>query len=200
VRLLPQVQRRSLANNIDGAVLIEFAIVAPVFLLMVIGMLDLGQMAYAKSVLEGAVQKAARDSALETASTLQADNTVKAIVGPVLPGAEFVTSRQSYFDFIDIDRPERWNDANNNGTCDNNESYVDENSNGSWNEDIGLNGNGGASDVIVYTVNVNYTPVFKIPFMPEKWDERTLTASVVRKNQPFAQQQAYGSTAGICSS
>jgi hypothetical protein len=197
--MLPHLRRPSLANNIDGAVLIEFAIVAPVFLLMVIGMLDLGQMAYAKSVLEGAVQKAARDSALETSSTLQADNAVKGIVGPVLPGAVFTTTRESYFDFIDIDRAERWNDANNNGTCDNNESYVDENSNGSWNEDIGLDGNGGASDVIVYTVNVNYTPVFKIPFMPDKWGERTLSAAVVRKNQPFAQQQAYGSTAGICS-
>jgi hypothetical protein len=198
--MLPHLRHPALANSIDGAVLIEFAIVAPVFLLMVIGMLDLGQMAYAKSVLEGAVQKAARDSALETSSTLQADNAVKAIVGPVLPGAVFTTTRESYFDFIDIDRPERWNDANNNGTCDNNESYVDENSNGSWNEDIGVDGNGGASDVIVYTVNVDYTPVFKIPFMPDRWGERTLSASVVRKNQPFALQQAYGSTAGICSS
>lgn len=186
-------------GDIGGVAVIEFALVAPVFLILVMGTFDLGQMAYAKSVLEGAVQKAARDSALETASTLQADNLVKKIVSPVVPGAQIETSRTSYFDFVDIGRPERWNDANNNGSCDNNETYVDENSNGQWDRDIGVSGNGGASDVIIYTVTVTYTPVFKIPFMPDKWHDRTLTATAVRKNQPFAQQQAQGSTSGICS-
>ena len=103
------------------------------------------------------------------------------------------------FDFVDIGRPERWNDGNNNGQCDNNETYVDENSNGDWDKDIGVTGNGGASDVIIYTVVVKYTPVFRIPFMPAKWYERTLTSTAVRKNQPFAQQTALGSNSGICS-
>lgn len=178
--------------------MLEFALVAPVFLMLVLGTLDLGQMIYGNSVLNGAVEKAARDSALETTSTLQADNTVRSIVGPILPGAQITTSRTSYLDFLDIGRPERWNDGNNNGTCDNNESYVDENGDGLWNADIGVQGNGGASDVIIYTVNVSYTPVFKIPFMPEMWNQRTLTSSAVRKNQPYALQEAYGATAGIC--
>ena len=51
-----------LAQDATGAVLIEFALVAPVFLMLIMGTFDLGQMAYGKSVLEGAVQKAARDS------------------------------------------------------------------------------------------------------------------------------------------
>lgn len=189
-----------LAHASDGAALIEFAIIAPVFMMLVIGSLDIGQMAYGRAVLAGAVQKAARDSSLETASTEQADNLMKEIVTPVLPGAEITTTRTSYYDFIDIGRPERWNDGNNNGDCDNNESFVDENSDGIWNEDIGVDGNGGASDVILYTATVRYTPVFKIPFMPEKWSERTLTASAVRKNQPFALQQALGTNSGICTS
>ena len=188
-----------LAQDATGAVLIEFALVAPVFLMLIMGTFDLGQMAYGKSVLEGAVQKAARDSALETSSTLVADNTVKNIIGPILPGAQLTTTRTSYFDFVDIGRPERWNDGNNNGQCDNNETYVDENSNGDWDKDIGVTGNGGASDVIIYTVVVKYTPVFRIPFMPAKWYERTLTSTAVRKNQPFAQQTALGSNSGICS-
>lgn len=189
-----------LAYASDGAALIEFAIIAPVFMMLVIGSLDIGQMAYGRAVLAGAVQKAARDSSLETASTEQADNLMKEIVTPVLPGAEITTTRTSYYDFIDIGRPERWNDGNNNGDCDNNESFVDENNDGIWNEDIGVDGNGGASDVILYTATVRYTPVFKIPFMPEKWSERTLTASAVRKNQPFALQQALGTNSGICTS
>lgn len=195
-RMLPKARLRS--DN-RGAVFIEFALIAPVFLMLVIGTFDIGQMAYAKSVLEGAVQKAARDSSLETASTLQADNMVKSMVQPVLPGVQITTTRTSYFDFVDVGRPERWNDANNNGTCDNNESYVDENSNGNWDRDIGVTGNGGASDVIIYTVQATYTPVFRIPFMPSQWSQRTLTSTAVRKNQPFAQQDSYGSDSGICS-
>jgi TadE-like protein len=192
-------RRAGLVSDSSGAVIIEFAIVAPVFMLLIIGCLDLGQMAYAKSVLEGAVQKAARDSSLETASTLQADNMVKNMIGPVLPGSTITTTRTSYYDFVDVGRPERWNDANNNGTCDHNESFVDENSNGDWDEDIGVSGNGGASDVIVYTVNAKYNPVFRIPFMPATWAERTLSATAVRKNQPFSLQAAMGSNSGICS-
>ena len=191
-------QLRSLRRDQQGAAILEFALIAPVFLMLVIGTLDLGQMAYGTAVLNGAVQKAARDSALETSSTIQADNLVKNIVSPVLPGVVVATARKSYFDFVDVGRPEKWNDANNNGTCDNNESYVDENDNGSWNNDIGESGNGGASDVIIYTVTAKYKPIFKVPFIPTSWNERTLTAKAVRKNQPYASQQVYSAKSGIC--
>jgi hypothetical protein len=116
----------------------------------------------------------------------------------VFPNATYASQRTSYYDFADIGRPERWNDANNNGTCDNNEGYVDENDNGDWDEDIGLDGNGGANDVVVYSVTASYEPVFKVPFLPEKWNMRSVTGSAVKKNQPFADQREYGSAAGVC--
>ncbi|MFN3516859.1 MAG: TadE/TadG family type IV pilus assembly protein, partial [Novosphingobium sp.] len=50
-----------------GVSAVEFTLVAPVFLSLVIGIFDLGQMAYGISVTNGAVEKAARDSALESA-------------------------------------------------------------------------------------------------------------------------------------
>lgn len=176
----------------------EFALIAPVFLTLLIGILDVGQMGYGNAVLNGAVQKAARDSALETSNTDSADAMVKQIVDPVFPNATYTSQRTSYYDFSDIGRPERWNDANNNGTCDNNEGYVDENGNGDWDEDIGLDGNGGANDVVVYSVTASYEPVFKVPFLPEKWNMRSVTGSAVKKNQPFADQREYGSAAGVC--
>lgn len=182
-----------------GVTAVEFALIAPVFLILVIETFDLGQMAYGTAVLNGAVQKAARDSSLETASTLTADNTVKKIVQPVIPNGTITTTRSSYFDFTDVGRPEKWNDGNNNGNCDNNESYIDENEDGNWDRDIGEAGNGGASDVVIYTVNVQYTPIFKIPFFPQSWNTRNLSATAVRKNQPFAAQDKYGTSSGICS-
>lgn len=189
---------RRLAGDSKAVTALEFGLVAPVFLTFLIGIFDLGQMAYGNSVLQGAVQQAARSSALETADTAAADAMVSNIILPVLPAATLSTSRTSYFDFADIARAERFNDGNNNSVCDNGESYVDENENGEWDPDIGLTGNGGASDVVVYTVTASYDPVFKVPFLPEQWNTRTLTASAIKKNQPFGSQNAYGSVSGTC--
>jgi hypothetical protein len=86
----------------------------------------------------------------------------------------------------------------NNGICDEGEPYVDENSSGAWDEDVARSGNGGAGDVVMYTVTATYSPVFKIPFMPSAWSDRTLTATAIKKNQPFAEQTGYATTAGTC--
>jgi Flp pilus assembly pilin Flp len=191
--------KRRLIRNREGATIVEFAIVLPLFLTFLIGMLDIGQMVYGKSVLTGAVHRAARASATETRNTAQADATVLSTIRPVLPGVTMESSRTSYFDFSDVGRKEKWNDANGNGACDNNEIYTDENRNGQWDEDVGRkNDSGSANDVIVYRVTARFEPVFKVPFLPERWSERTLSATAVVKNQPFGNQTDYGSTAGSC--
>jgi hypothetical protein len=182
----------------DGTAVTEFGLIAPVFLLLLFGIFDLAHMAYARAVFSGAVERAARDSALETADTSAADLAVKNAISPVLPGVRVTTTRQSYFDFNDIGRPEQYDDENGNDTCDNNEAYVDENRNGRWDRDIGVAGNGGAGDVIVYTATATYQPLFRVPFMPSAWETRSMTATAVKKNQPFGDQQDYGTTAGTC--
>jgi hypothetical protein len=167
---------------------------------MVIGMFDVGQSAYAQAILNGAVEEAARTSSLETGDTSVADAKVLKMVGHVAPGATISSERKSYYDFNDIDRAEKWNDAVPNGACDFGETYIDENGNGQWDEDIGVAGNGGASDVVIYTVTLSYKPLFPIPFYDGANATRSLTAVSIKKNQPFADQIGYdGSAAGICS-
>lgn len=189
---------RRLCADTAGVTIVEFAIIAPVFLLMLVGMLDVGQMIYGKAILNGAVESAARSSSLETADTSEADAMVLDRVGTVLPGVTIASTRSSYYDFADIERAEQWNDADGNGACNDGEAFTDENGNGGWDEDIGLEGNGGANDVVIYTVAASYDPVFKVPFMPEQWAARTIEASALRKNQPYANQSGYSSTAGTC--
>lgn len=181
-----------------GISAVEFGVIAPVFLTMLLGTLDIGHMVYAQSVLNGAVQHAARASSLETGDTTAADAEVLAQIEPVLPDVSISSSRTSYYDFDDIERAEAWNDADGDGSCDNGETYTDENGNGAWDSDIGVAGNGGANDVVVYTVTATYEPVFRVPFLPDSWAERTLTSRTVRKNQPFADQESYGGEAGSC--
>jgi Flp pilus assembly protein TadG len=188
---------RELRSDCAGTVLLEFAFTAPLWIALVLGTLDLGQMAYAKSVLEGVTQDAARDASLEGGDTTEADAMVQSQVRRIAPGATVTMSRVSYFDFSDIGRPERMTDSNGNGVCDNNEPYVDENGNGQWDADVGDSGNGGADDVVMYSVTVRYNRLFRMPIMPGQ-STRTITASAVRKNQPFASQAAYSATAGTC--
>jgi hypothetical protein len=158
------------------------------------------------------VERAARDASLETANTEAADQMVEDSIRPVLPDVVLTTERKSYYDFADIKRPEQWTDNKgkdalgdliqyaglNNGRCDYGEPYIDENRSGSWDPDIGVGGNGGAGDVVMYTVTATYFPLFKIPFMPEAWNTRSMTATAIKKNQPFATQTEYSSQAGTC--
>ena len=59
------MRRRRLARDRSGAALVEFAFVAPVMILLMMGLGDMLYQLYAKSLLNGAVQKAARDSAIQ---------------------------------------------------------------------------------------------------------------------------------------
>lgn len=187
----------ALIGDTRGAALLEFALVLPVFAMMLLGLFDFGQTIYVRSVLHGAVEDAARSSSLETADTTAADAMVRKVVTPIAPGATINSSRLSYVGFGDVGRAERWNDANDNAICDDGENYTDENGDGQWNSEIGVSGNGGASDVVVYTVDVTFNRLFKIPLLPGS-DQRTVTARAVRKNEPFADQPGYGSRAGTC--
>lgn len=182
----------------EGASAVEFALVAPVMLMLMMLIFNLGQLVYGKVLLNGAVEQAARASALETANTSAADTLVRTIVGRVLTNATITGTRISYFDFADIGRPERWNDVNNDGNCSGGESYVDENRSGGWERDVGTTGNGGAGDVVIYTVTAAYDPLFRVPFAPGSWRRTTLRAVAVRKNQPYASQTGYGAAAGTC--
>jgi hypothetical protein len=194
MRALPRLAKAS-----EGVAALQFALVAPVMLMLMMQMFNLGQLVYGKVLLTGAVEEAARSSALETANTAAADAMVSTMVRRVLVNATITGTRTKYSDFSDIGRPERWNDANNDGNCSGGESYVDENRSGSWERDVGTSGNGGAGDVVIYTVTAAYDPLFTVPFAPGSWRRTTLRAVAVRKNQPYATQAGYGSTAGTCS-
>jgi hypothetical protein len=170
-----------------------------VFIGLLLGIYDLGHRAYLSAVLHGAVQQVARGDALETADTAKADAYVENLVKSVVPGAVVTPKRVSYYDFADIRRPEPWDDNNRNGVCDNSEGYTDQNRNGQWDADVGTQDNGGGNDVVLYTVTVTYTPIFVNPFASATSNARTISASAVKRNQPYALQESYGSVAATCS-
>ncbi|WP_339690133.1 TadE family protein [uncultured Parasphingorhabdus sp.] len=188
---------RSLKRDDAGAALVEFAFVAPVLILLIMGILDVGHRIYATSILQGSVQKAARDASLDDgASNAGAiDARVKNLMLPVLqpePISTFDFTRRNYSNFTDVSQPEDFTDTNNDGDCNNGEPYDDLNGNDSWDADRGATGQGNAKDAVLYTVRVTYPRLFPMAGLIGLPQEESIEASTVVRNQPFGEQSARG--------
>lgn len=186
-----------------GATLVEFALVAPVMLLLMMGLGDLLYQEYAQSILTGAVQKAARDSGIEggAANTATIDGTVIGLIGAVIKNpanncaanptsAAWCSVRKSYDSFSAV-APEPFVDTNGNGVRDAGECFTDENGNGAWDQDPGLNGQGGASAVTLYKMTITYPRIFPVAKMFGWPSTNTISATSLLKNQPYATQTTY---------
>ena len=181
---------RKIRRDERGVTAIEFAMVAPVMVLMLMGLLDVGHQIFVQAVLEGEMQKAARDSALESGVTNNAtiDTRVKTAVLKVAQGATFVITRKSYSSYNDVGDPENYTDSNNNHVHDVGECFEDVNGNGQWDADLGKNGQGGADDVVLYTMRVTYPELFPISSMVGGSADQVIQATSILRNQPYNNQ------------
>ena len=149
----------------------------------------------------GATQAAARASTLADYSEDQSalDSMVRGRITEIAKAATVTISRRSYEDFSAIGKPEDFKDSNGNGAYDAGECFSDVNGDRSWNADRRRNGNGGAGDVVVYTVKATFpdlTPVRVLMGQPDT--SRSVSARTVLRNQPFAVEN--DPTALVCPS
>lgn len=186
----------SLAGDDTGATIIEFAIVAPVFLLMLMAVFDLGFLIYSKAVLQGAVEHGARSASLENTEWSTIEDRVNEQVRAVIPVRDSSTDISFEFDplyyenYNDIQLPEDFTDTNNNDIWDSNECFVDRNGNGNYDVDVGLTGRGGAQDVVSIRAEVTYKRIFPLWMMLNQSQDYTITAATFLRNQPFSAQAA----------
>lgn len=175
-----------------GVTALEFAIVAPVLLAMLMFLFDTGYYLYANAVLAGEVNAAGRASTLETATDEQRDtldtyvgNAVKRLV----PNGEVTFERTAYKSYGRAQsKAEAFIDANDNGVCDNGESFDDANRNGERDLDSGVSGGGGAKDVTVYTATLHYDRIFPVNGFLGGGKEVTMSSTTLLRNQPFDKQ------------
>lgn len=179
---------RRLRRNERGIAMVEFALTAPVFLLILMGVFDYCWQMYAQQVLQGAVSKAGRDSTLQINATDQSelDEAVEAQVLKVFKHAEVTFTRKAYDRFDQVGVEERYTDDNDNGAYDLGECFDDFNKNGRWDADRGSDGNGGADDVILYTASMEFDRILPVWRMLGQSQSTTLSSSTVLRNQPFA--------------
>jgi Flp pilus assembly pilin Flp len=191
-RIMTMKLFRRLRRSQDGAYMIELALVLPVFLMLMMGIFDIGFQMYAKSVLAGAVEEAARGSTLESNNISQTDvdQRVRNAVGNVASYATLSFSRTNYRNFSNVNQPENFTDSNNNGSRDPGECFEDRNSSNSWDASGGANGQGGADDVVLYRATISYDRLFPLWRMLGEPQNESIRVSTVLRNQPFNVQSS----------
>lgn len=200
---------RSIAGDRRAATIIEFAIITPVMLLLVMALGDLLYQEYAQSILNGALQKAGRDSSIQGGadSVATIDAKVVGMVSSIMrtpaqscPSTAAGTwcSKRTNYDTFTAVAPEPFTDNDSDGLCNHGEPFTDINANGRWDADPGAVGQGGANDVTLYTITITYPRLFPVAGLMGASSTQTITASTLLKNQPYASQSLTTPKTGNC--
>ncbi|MBH5322685.1 TadE/TadG family type IV pilus assembly protein [Aurantiacibacter sediminis] len=178
---------KRIAHDEGGATIVEFALIAPAFVLTIMALFEFSYNYYAETMIEGAVQKAARDSTIEAFANNPAalDTKVRGAVQNIVPSATVTMTRSGYRNYSDMNRAEEWTDTNGDGVCADNEPFEDINGNGVWDSTRALDSASGARDAVLYQVDATYDRAFPMPELLG-WEQTvTVTARTVLRNQPF---------------
>lgn len=181
-----------LRDDSKGTTIIEFAMIAPAFLLLIMAVSDLGYRAFIHSTLQGAVQKAARDGTLENgaSATSSIDARVRNLVSPIVANGVWTFDRKNYESFTRAGAQEKFTDSDADNIRDATECFEDANANGVWDADSGVSGQGGAKDITQYNVKIEFPRIFPLYGMLGWSANQTVSATTVIRNQPYDTQAA----------
>jgi Flp pilus assembly pilin Flp len=187
------------SSNEDGVSILEFALIAPVVMAMMLGTLDIGHSLFVRATLDGAVQDAARSSSLEgaTSETQQdlIDERVASTIRELAPDAKVTVSRRYYktFSTAALARAEEVIEQSpGNLKCDRGESFMDANGNGVWDADGGSDGQGGARDIVIITFKVSYPRLFPMAALLGWSANVEMQSESILANQPYGDQTGFG--------
>ena len=187
---------RNLPRDSRGVSAVEFALLAPVFLGILLVVFEFGFAFYARAVLQGAVDEAARTATLENTQWTRISQRVSDQVKRVIPASDaetdisFELDPVYYANYVEINLPEDFEDNNNNNEWDSDECFVDRNNNASYDIDVGVAGRGSAQDVVMIQATLTYVRPFPLWKMFRLDPTQTIQVSTFLRNQPFSAQAA----------
>ncbi len=193
-----KISLSKLWRDASGVSVTEFGLIAPVVSVMMLGTMDAGHTVYMRTIVDGAIQDIARDSALEDGSILGKQEAINARITDQIKrlnsDANINIKRRYYRNFTNAAdaEAEEFTDTNNDGECNNNEPFVDANLNETFDSDGGDAGQGGAKDVSIVTVTVTYPRLFPMAALAGLPQDVTVAATTVLANQPYGDQAQYG--------
>ncbi len=174
----------------SGVTAIEFAVIAPVLLLMMFSILEFSLIMLTTNIMESATSISSRLGKTGHADAgVSREDTILAAIrerAGVLINTENLSITSKYYEqFDEIGDAEPWNDTNHNGVPNAGE-WTDINGNGVYDADLGQAGYGNADDIVVYTVTYPWsvaTPIMR-EFIGHDGIFNITTHAVV-KNEPY---------------
>lgn len=182
----------AVARNEGGSPAVEFALAAPVLLLLMAAIIEFGMIMFVTVLMEGGIREAARWG-ITGQEPEDGDRTghILAVVADRTLGLVDVSKATvkiiAYPTFDDVGRGEAFVDGNDNGTYDAGETFKDCNGNGTWDNDRGKQDAGGAGDAVVYQIDYDW-PLLTSLMTPliGKDGKFHVQASAVVRNEPWA--------------
>ncbi|MEP3244562.1 MAG: TadE/TadG family type IV pilus assembly protein [Sneathiella sp.] len=192
---------RRFKKDQDGATAVEVAMIMPILMLIMIGIIELSVGMYINTVVEGSLRDASRLGL--TGQIQEGTSNDQAIVnilndsslGMLALTTDDVTSLV-YENFASVGTGEEYTDLDGNGTWTetplthegveypNGEPWVEVNGNGVWDEDFGEAGLGNPGDIVLYTVTYDWN-FLSGQIIPILGGVIPMTASIVVQNEPF---------------
>lgn len=188
-RRTPSVLAR-LRRQTQGLTSMEFAIIAPVLLLLTFGVLEFAMIMLVTNMMESATAISSRlgKTGYAAAGVSREATILSAIeerAGVLIDASRLTIRARFYEQFDQIGDAEPWHDANGNGIAEVGE-YTDINGNGMYDTDMGTAGYGDAEDIVVY--EISYPWDVMTPMLREMLGENgtyTITTHAVVKNEPY---------------
>ena len=176
-----------LVRDERGTTLVEFAMVAPVLVVLLLGIFDLGYRSYAASVVQGALHDAARMATVGGVTPTQIDARVRQRLNHFAEVGTLTTTTTSYYDFTGVGRPETiTSDTAPIGEYNDTDCFEDANGNGEYDLDRGRAGTGNSDDIVRYQISITYDRLFPVAGFLGWPNTDTITANTVLRNQPYA--------------
>ena len=183
-------RKQSWRNDENGVTAIEFALIAPVFLFIMMGIVEFSLIMLTSFVMEGATNITSRlgKTGFVAENTTRQEQIVKSIkdrtAGLLDPEKIHITT-EVYSNFENIGKAEPCITSS---PCSGaaGVNFVDVNGNGTWDSDMGAAGLGNAGDVVVYTVSYAWpliTPMISTFLGGNTFD---ISARAVVRNEPYA--------------
>jgi TadE-like protein len=172
-----------------GKAIIEFALVAPIFLGITLSIFEFSGIMFVQTLLEGGAREASRYGLTgQTPEGISRQDMILQIVSEnsfgIIDVDELEMTTLVYGDFSDVGQPEPFTDENGNDAYDEGETYTDVNGNGGWDDDMGAAGLGGPGQVVIYEMSYDW-PIMIPLFRPFFGDHVTLQANIGVRNEPF---------------
>ncbi len=188
---LRSIPRTGFCRNEEGVTAIEFAVVAPTVMLLILGIIEFAIIMMVHNVMEGATAASSRlgKTGFVTAGITRQQTIVNLITdraGSLIEEDLLEVESRVYARFDQINDPEPYTDSNDNKSHDAGEPFVDINGNNQWDADMAAAGLGNAGDVVVY--DVSYPWSIATPIMRELIGTEgiiTITTHAVVRNEPY---------------